>query len=168
MKKKRKWIKWVILAAVALLIVAWLALMNRTSESVAYTRMTAQQGDLTTYYNFDGTVRAKRSQTIAAQAADTVKTVYVAQNARVKKDDRLYKTESGTTVRAGIDGEVTGLFVHEGDVIAGIGDVTILGDATLRKARASIAPGQTATVWFWRDGQYYTTELLRPEETEEE
>ena len=90
----------------------------RASESVAYSQMTAQQGDLTTYFNFDGTVRAKRSQTITAQAADTVKTVYVAQNAQVKKDDRLYKTESGLTVRAGIDGEVTGLYVHEGDVIA--------------------------------------------------
>lgn len=118
MKKKRKWIKWVILAAVVLLIVAWMMLFNKTSESVAYSQMTAQQGDLTTYYNFDGIVRAKRSQTIAAQAADTVKTVYVAQNAQVKKDDRLYKTESGLTVRAGIDGEVTGLYVHEGDVIA--------------------------------------------------
>ena len=118
MKKKRKWLKWVILAAVVLLIVAWMMLFNKTSESVAYNQMTAQQGDLTTYYNFDGTVRAKRSQTITAQAADTVKTVYVAQNAQVKKDDRLYKTESGLTVRAGIDGEVTGLFVHEGDVIA--------------------------------------------------
>lgn len=118
MKKKRKWIKWVILAAVVLLIVAWMMLFNKTSESIAYSQMTAQQGDLTTYFNFDGTVRAKRSQTITAQAADTVKTVYVAQNAQVKKDDRLYKTESGLTVRAGIDGEVTGLFVHEGDVIA--------------------------------------------------
>ena len=118
MNKKRKWIKWVILAAIVLLVIAWMVLLNRTSESVAYSQMTAQQGDLTTYYNFDGTVRAKRSQTITAQAADTVKTVYVAQNAQVKKDDRLYKTESGLTVRAGIDGEVTGLYVHEGDVIA--------------------------------------------------
>ena len=118
MKKKRKWIKWVILAAVVLLIVAWMMLFNKTSESIAYSQMMAQQGDLTTYFNFDGTVRAKRSQTITAQAADTVKTVYVAQNAQVKKDDRLYKTESGLTVRAGIDGEVTGLYVHEGDVIA--------------------------------------------------
>ena len=118
MKKKRKWIKWVILAAIVLLVAMWLILVNRTSESVAYSQMTAQQGDLTTYFNFDGTVRAKRSQTIAAQAADTVKTVYVAQNAQVKKDDRLYKTESGLTVRAGIDGEVTGLCVHEGNVIA--------------------------------------------------
>ena len=118
MKKKRKWIKWVILAVIVLLVAMWLILVNRTSESIAYSQMTAQQGDLTTYFNFDGTVRAKRSQTIAAQAADTVKTVYVAQNAQVKKDDRLYKTESGLTVRAGIDGEVTGLYVHEGDVIA--------------------------------------------------
>lgn len=118
MKKKRKWIKWVILAVIVLLVAMWLILVNRTSESVAYSQMTAQQGDLTTYYNFDGIVHAKRSQTITAQAADTVKTVYVAQNAQVKKDDRLYKTESGLTVRAGIDGEVTGLYVHEGDVIA--------------------------------------------------
>ena len=118
MKKKRKWIKWVILAAIVLLVAMWLILVNRTSESVAYSQMTAQQGDLTTYFNFDGIVHAKRSQTITAQAADTVKTVYVAQNAQVKKDDRLYKTESGLTVRAGIDGEVTGLYVHEGDVIA--------------------------------------------------
>ena len=118
MKRKRKWIKWVILAAIVLLVAMWLILVNRTSESVAYSQMTAQQGDLTTYFNFDGIVHAKRSQTITAQAADTVKTVYVAQNAQVKKDDRLYKTESGLTVRAGIDGEVTGLYVHEGDVIA--------------------------------------------------
>ena len=118
MKKKRKWIKWVILAVIVLLVAMWLILVNRTSESVAYSQMTAQQGDLTTYFNFDGIVHAKRSQTITAQAADTVKTVYVAQNAQVKKDDRLYKTESGLTVRAGIDGEVTGLYVHEGDVIA--------------------------------------------------
>ena len=118
MKKKRKWIKWVILAAIVLLVAMWLILVNRTSESVAYSQMTAQQGDLTTYFNFDGIVHAKRSQTITAQAADTVKTVYVAQNAQVTQDDRLYKTESGLTVRAGIDGEVTGLYVHEGDVIA--------------------------------------------------
>ena len=53
----------------------------------------------------------------------------------------------------------------EGDIIVGIGDITILGDATLRRARASIAPGQSATLYFWRDGQYYATEIIRPEES---
>lgn len=54
--------------------------------------------------------------------------------------------------------------LEEGDIIVGIGDITILGDATLRKARASIAPGESAELTFWRDGAYYVTEILRPEE----
>ena len=154
MKKKRKWLKWVILAAVALLIDVWLVLLNKTSESVAYNQVTVQQGDLTTYYNFDGTVHAKRSQTIAAQAADTVKTVYVAQNQQVGKDDRLYKTESGLTVRAGMDGEVTGLFVHAGDVIAA-GETTVeimdLDDLEVRLSVdeydvAAMTPGKAVEV----------------------
>ena len=53
--------------------------------------------------------------------------------------------------------------LQAGDVIVGIGDVTILGDTTLRKARGQIAPGESATLTFWRDGAYYQTELLRPE-----
>ena len=52
--------------------------------------------------------------------------------------------------------------LEAGDVIVGIGEVTILGDATLRKARGQIAPGESATLIFWRDGSYYQTELLRP------
>ena len=52
--------------------------------------------------------------------------------------------------------------LEAGDVIVGIGDVTILGDATLRKARGQIAPGESATLVFWRTGSYYQTELLRP------
>ena len=34
---------------------------------------------------------------------------------------------------------------------------------TLRLSRASFAPGDIQTVYFWRDGQYYTTEMMRPE-----
>jgi len=52
--------------------------------------------------------------------------------------------------------------LEEGDVIVGIGDITILGDATLRKARGSILPGGSASVIFWRDGAYYQTEIFRP------
>lgn len=118
MKKKKTWLKWAILLALAAAAAVCLGLMNRTGEAAAYSPVTAQQGDLITYYNFDGVVRAKRSQTITAQAADTVKTVYVSQNQQVEKGDRLYRTEGGLTVRADMDGEVTGLFVHEGDVLA--------------------------------------------------
>lgn len=118
MKKKRKWIRWVILLAVAALVISWLLFFSRTTQTAAYNEVLPTQGDLTTYYNFDGVVHAKRMQTIAASAADTVKTVYVSQNQQVSEGDKLYKTEGGETVRAGIDGEITGLFVTEGDVVA--------------------------------------------------
>ena len=116
--KKRKWIKWILLLAVLAAAAAGFALMGRTSDAAAYREMTAEAGNLTTYYNFDGVVHAKRSQTIAAAAEDTVKTVYVSQNQQVRKGDRLYRTDGGETVKAEIAGEVTGLYIHEGDVIA--------------------------------------------------
>lgn len=65
-------------------------------------------------------------------------------------------------IEAGSPAQDAGL--AEGDVIVGVGDITILGDATLRKARASISPGESAVLTFWRDGAYYETEIMRPEE----
>ena len=53
--------------------------------------------------------------------------------------------------------------LEKGDVIVGIGDITILGDATLRKARGSMMPGESRTMIIWRDGKYYQTEIFRPE-----
>lgn len=67
------------------------------------------------------------------------------------------------TVEDGSPAQDAGL--QPGDVIVGIGEQTILGDATLRKARGQIAPGESATLWFWREGSYYTTQILRPDET---
>ena len=52
--------------------------------------------------------------------------------------------------------------IQPGDVIMGIGDITILGDATLRKARGNIQEGKSLPLVFWRDGTYYETELFRP------
>ena len=55
--------------------------------------------------------------------------------------------------------------LQAGDVIVGIGDTTILGDATLRKARGQIKPGESALLVFWREGAYYSTEIIRPMES---
>ena len=65
------------------------------------------------------------------------------------------------SVEEGSPSQEAGL--QEGDIIVGIGEQTILGDMTLRLSRASFAPGDIQTVYFWRDGQYYTTEMMRPE-----
>lgn len=65
------------------------------------------------------------------------------------------------SVEEGSPAQEAGL--QEGDIIVGIGEQTILGDMTLRLSRASFASGDIQTVYFWRDGQYYTTEMMRPE-----
>ena len=65
------------------------------------------------------------------------------------------------SVEEGSPAQEAGL--QEGDIIVGIGEQTILGDMTLRLSRASFAPGDIQTVYFWRDGKYYTTEMMRPE-----
>lgn len=75
-----------------------------------------------------------------------------------------YNLPQGAYLRSVEDGspaQEAGL--QEGDILVGIDDQTILGDMTLRLARASFEPGEIKTVYFWRDGQYYSTEMMRPE-----
>lgn len=75
-----------------------------------------------------------------------------------------YQLPQGAWVKAVDDASpMADAGIQPGDVIVGIGDVTILGDATLRKARGNIDAGQSAAMTFWRDGTYYETELFRPE-----
>ena len=120
--KKRKWIKWLLLAALVLLVGGWFVMAGRATQSVAYNEVPVTQGSIETYYNFDGLVHAPGVQTITASAQDTVSAVYVARNQQVKKDDKLFKLESGGVVRAGMDGEVTSLTVAE-DALVSTGSV---------------------------------------------
>lgn len=118
MKKKRKWLKWVIVLAIAVVFAAWLMMFSKGTQSAVYTDVQAVTGDLETYYNFDGLVKAKRTQTITSAQAGTVRTVYVRQNEQVKKGAKLYRLDDGETVQADMAGEVTGLYIEEGSVVS--------------------------------------------------
>ena len=117
MKKKKKWIKWVVILVIVAAVVGWFIMVSRKTQDVAYTNVQATLGSIETYYNFDGLVKAKRVQTITAAQSDKVRTVYVTQNQQVKKGERLYRLEGGETVEADIAGEVTGLYVEQGGVV---------------------------------------------------
>lgn len=118
MKKKKKWLKWVIILAIAAVFAAWLMIFSKGTQSAVYTDVQAVTGDLETYYNFDGLVKAKRTQTITSAQAGTVRTVYVRQNEQVKKGAKLYRLDDGETVQADMAGEVTGLYIEEGSVVS--------------------------------------------------
>ena len=118
MKKKKKWLKWVIILVIAAVFAAWLMMFSKGTQSAVYTDVQAVTGDLETYYNFDGLVKAKRTQTITSAQAGTVRTVYVRQNEQVKKGAKLYRLDNGETVQADMAGEVTGLYIEEGSVVS--------------------------------------------------
>lgn len=118
MKKKKKWLKWVIVLVIAVVFAAWLMMFSKGTQSAVYTDVQAVTGDLETYYNFDGLVKAKRTQTIASAQTGTVRTVYVRQNEQVKKGTKLYRLDNGETVQADMAGEVTGLYIEEGSVVS--------------------------------------------------
>ena len=118
MKKKKKWLKWVIILVIAAVFAAWLMIFSKGTQSAVYTDVQAVTGDLETYYNFDGLVKAKRTQTITSAQPGTVRTVYVRQNEQVKKGAKLYRLDDGETVQADMAGEVTGLYIEEGSVVS--------------------------------------------------
>ncbi len=118
MKKKKKWLKWVIVLVIAVVFAAWLMMFSKGTQSAVYTDVQAVTGNLETYYNFDGLVKAKRTQTITSAQAGTVRTVYVRQNEQVKKGAKLYRLDDGETVQADMAGEVTGLYIEEGSVVS--------------------------------------------------
>ena len=167
MKKRRKWIKWGILLIVVVLAAAWVILFSRQTKSVAYTEVTATEGSLTTYYNFDGLVHAARTQTITAAQAGTVRSVYVAQNQQVRKGDRLYRLEGGETIESDIAGEVTGLYIQEGDVVAAGEKVVEIIDMERLEAQldvdeydvAAVTPGSEVSVTILATDAQFTGEI---------
>ena len=150
MKKKKKWIKWVVILVIVAAVIGWFMMVFRKTQDVAYTDVQATLGSIETYYNFDGLVKAKRVQTITAAQSDKVRTVYVTQNQQVKKGERLYRLEGGETVEA----EVTGLYVEQGGVVtAGETTVQIIDMNSLEIELnvdeydvAAVVPGQAVQV----------------------
>ena len=100
MKKKGTWIRWAVLLIIIVLIAGWFVFFSEKTQSAAYTEVPVTEGDLTTYYNFDGLVRAARVQTITAGEAGTVRTVYVTQNQQVRKGDRIYRLSARAAILA--------------------------------------------------------------------
>ena len=154
MKKKKKWIKWVVILVIVAAVVGWFMMVSRKTQDAAYTDVQAAMGSIETYYNFDGLVKAKRMQTIASGQSGKVRTVYVTQNQQVKEGERLYRLESGETVEADIAGEVTGLYVEQGGVVtAGQTTAQIIDMSSLEIELnvdeydvAAVAPGQEVQV----------------------
>ena len=159
MIKKKKWIKWLILLLIAIAAVVGV-LAQKGTKTASYTEVSAQKGDLTTYYNFDGLVYAAREQTLISNASGTVETVYVVQNQKVEKGDQIYRLAGRGVVKADIDGEVTGLYIAEDDYITAGSVVVKITDMDRLEARLEVdeydvhamTPGTPASIQVLASG----------------
>ena len=159
MIKKKKWIKWLILLLIAIAAVVGVSAQKGT-KTASYTEVSAQKGDLTTYYNFDGLVYAAREQALISNASGTVKTVYVVQNQKVEKGDQIYRLAGRGVVKADIDGEVTGLYIAEDDYITAGSVVVKITDMDRLEARLEVdeydvhamTPGTPASIQVLASG----------------
>lgn len=159
MIKKKKWIKWLILLLIAIAAVVGVSTQKGT-KTASYTEVSAQKGDLTTYYNFDGLVYAAREQTLISNASGTVETVYVVQNQKVEKGDQIYRLAGRGVVKADIDGEVTGLYIAEDDYITAGSVVVKITDMDRLEARLEVdeydvhamTPGTPASIQVLASG----------------
>ena len=159
MIKKKKWIKWLILLLIAIAAVVGVSAQKGT-KTASYTEVSAQKGDLTTYYNFDGLVYAAREQTLISNASGTVETVYVVQNQKVEKGDQIYRLAGRGVVKADIDGEVTGLYIAEDDYITAGSVVVKITDMDRLEARLEVdeydvhamTPGTPASIQVLASG----------------
>ena len=160
MMKKRKWIKRLILLLLIAIAVVVGVSAQKGTKTASYTEVSAQKGDLTTYYNFDGLVYAAREQALISNASGTVKTVYVVQNQKVEKGDRIYRLDGGEVVKADIDGEVTGLYITEDDYITAGSVVVKITDMNRLEARLEVdeydvhamTPGKPASIQVLASG----------------
>ena len=159
MIKKKKWIKWLILLLIAIAAVVGVSAQKGT-KTASYTEVSAQKGDLTTYYNFDGLVYAAREQTLISNASGTVETVYVVQNQKVEKGDQIYRLAGRGVVKADIDGDVTGLYIAEDDYITAGSVVVKITDMDRLEARLEVdeydvhamTPGTPASIQVLASG----------------
>lgn len=115
-KNRKKWI-WILLGIVVLAVVLFLIFGTARSNAGRYSEETVYGGSIETYYSFSGNIAVRDSQSINAKANVTVREIYVDEEAMVSAGDPLMRLSNGDIVKADIAGEVTEVYVSEGDTV---------------------------------------------------
>ena len=118
-RKKRKWVRRVVWLVILALLGAgfyFIGLpMLQKSVTTTYDTYTATRGSISNDLSFSGSFALKKSETLTASSAGTVRIVYVAAGDKVRSGDRLVRLSSGETLKASFDGTVNTLDVAQGD-----------------------------------------------------
>ncbi|WP_051827380.1 efflux RND transporter periplasmic adaptor subunit [Metabacillus indicus] len=120
-KKKKKKTKLVIGIVIGFVVAgAAAAPLFMPKGQAVYKEVSAENGNLSSYYTFSGTVEAKDRKIVRSETAMQVEEIKVEEGDAVKKDDVLIETAAGEEIKAPIDGEISAVTAEENaQVMAG-------------------------------------------------
>lgn len=110
-KKKRKWLKWVILLLIVAAVIG--ARFLRGSSNVNYTEETAKTQDILTYYAFSGNVEPDGFKTIYATENGTVRDWLYQEGDTVREDANVLRCKNGSSIKSSIAGTISNIYVKK-------------------------------------------------------
>lgn len=109
---KKKMSKWVI-GMVVVVLAIFLIFRITGNKEIQGEEIEVKEGDISTYYNFSGSIEAKNKSTIFAELPLQISEFLVEKGEKVEKGDVIYKNATGEKVKADISGEVYKIEVEE-------------------------------------------------------
>ncbi len=125
-KKLLGWLVFLGLLAGAFYLFVWPEL--NASATTTYNSYTATRGSISNSMSFSGSVSVVNSETLTAEAAGTVRRIYVAEGEAVTAGQKLMRLSNGEVITASFDGEVNEISVDEGDDVAANADLIQIVD----------------------------------------
>ncbi|MEG0774254.1 HlyD family efflux transporter periplasmic adaptor subunit [Clostridium sp.] len=119
-KKKNK--KGLIFGMVIVVAVTGLGAMTRfkNNRENQYSEVTPKIESIETYFTFSGNVESKNTQNVMAEKVMQLSEIKVSEGDYVEKDDLLFKTSQGESIKAKVAGTVSKIYVEEdASVMAG-------------------------------------------------
>lgn len=116
--KGKKWIKRIIWLIVIGLIAVVLLSTLTNARKIEYQSDVVKSRNIETFYTFSGNIEPDEVKVIYATSGNKVKSVEVEEGAFVAEDDRIIKTQSGSSYKAPQDGTLTDVYVEKDDFFA--------------------------------------------------
>jgi multidrug efflux pump subunit AcrA (membrane-fusion protein) len=122
-KRRRKRIRRLILWLVILLLGAGAVYLFvipklKAATTITYDSYTATRGAISNSMSFSGSISVVNSETLSAEAAGTVRQIYVEDGEAVSQGERLLRLSNGEILKASFDGEINEISVEEGDDVS--------------------------------------------------
>ncbi len=167
-KRIRKLIIWMILIALAAGAVYLFVLRElKAAATLTYDSYTTTRGSISNSMSFSGSIDVVNDETLASDAAGTVRKIYVTEGETVVTGQRLLRLSNGEILKAGFDGEVNEISVEEGeDVTANQSLIEVVDFQNLQVSirvdeysMANVSVGQACNVTVTALNQTFESEI---------